>query len=349
MTPRYCVYHAPPADGVLYRTGSKILGRCLRTGLPLSPPWPPGPAEWLAPPHPAKAAVYGFHATLVAPFKTSATREVLELDLARLAARLRAVRLGALELRILGQGFPALVPKTVNPALLDLERELVAAMSPRRLPPEPGDIARREPLTSRQRMLARRWGYPYVLEEFQYHLTLGDNMTDRERPAAGVSVPGPGFQDILAGCFPPGSLDDLVVDELCLCRQGGPGENFEIAAAFKLLPPAASPPKTDSPADDEPRGGKGGGPDGLAGSGNDGAKARRETDEDDLRDRAGRRGDKNFRGRRDRCLGCRHWPDAATPQVSDFGDFGRDFDRATTEALLGLLPGDRGRPPEACK
>ncbi|MDR1049991.1 MAG: DUF1045 domain-containing protein [Deltaproteobacteria bacterium] len=251
MTPRYSVYHAPPADGVLYATGSKILGRCLRTGLPLSPPWPPGLAG-LAPPHPAGAAVYGFHATLVAPFRTSATREVLEEDLAGLAARLRAVRLGALEPRILGRGFPALVPKTVNPALLDLERELVAAMSPRRLPPEPGDIAGREPLTARQRTLAGRWGYPRVLEEFQYHLTLGDSMAGRGRPAAGA--PGPGFLDILAGCFPPGSLDDLVVDELCLCRQGGPGENFEIVSAFKLPPPAAGPPETAPPADDEPRG-----------------------------------------------------------------------------------------------
>ncbi|MDR1309207.1 MAG: DUF1045 domain-containing protein, partial [Deltaproteobacteria bacterium] len=157
MTERYCVYHVPDPLSPLYSLGSAILGRCVHSGRALDPPWPRALAKDF-PPHPAKAAVYGFHATLVAPFRSLVPTETLIGALDRAALGAEAVPLGPLELSLLPPGFPALTPRTQTAALSDLEAALVKAFAGFRHPPRPDELARREPLTARQRSLARKWG-----------------------------------------------------------------------------------------------------------------------------------------------------------------------------------------------
>jgi hypothetical protein len=62
--------------------------------------------------------------------------------------------------------------------LHDLTGAVVRASYPWRSPLTAAEIALRRPdaLTPRQRDLLTDWGYPFVMEEFQFHLTLTDRL-----------------------------------------------------------------------------------------------------------------------------------------------------------------------------
>ena len=79
-------------------------------------------------------------------------------------------------------GFFALVPGAEAADLYALADDVVTGFDGFRAPATEAEIARRNPaaLTSRQRELLDAWGYPYVLDEFRFHLTLTDRI-----PASG--------------------------------------------------------------------------------------------------------------------------------------------------------------------
>ena len=56
------------------------------------------------------------------------------------------------------------------------------ALDALRAPLTPAEIAKRRPerLNPRQRELLAAWGYPYVIEEFRFHLTLSDDLPEAE-------------------------------------------------------------------------------------------------------------------------------------------------------------------------
>ena len=71
-----------------------------------------------------------------------------------------------------------------------------------------------------------RWGYPYVLEQWRFHLTLTGRLPDmgeRDR-----------VMQILRKRF-LGFIDrPLQVRDLCVFRQPGPGRTFNVMARFRL-------------------------------------------------------------------------------------------------------------------
>ncbi|MDR1035714.1 MAG: DUF1045 domain-containing protein [Deltaproteobacteria bacterium] len=237
MTERYCVYHVPGPQTPLCRLGSAALGRSIMGGEALAPPWPEGRGGEF-PPHPARAALYGFHATLVAPFRSLVAPGVLTEAVAAAAAALEAVPLGPLELAILPPGFPALAPSAAPAALAGLESFLVRRFAGFRLPPSNDELARREPLTPRQRELARTWGYPFVMDEFRYHLTLGDCLQAPGLPPDPRSLR---LLELLSGILGREDLDGLSVDALCLARQERAGAPFAAVHVSCLKPPAKVP------------------------------------------------------------------------------------------------------------
>ena len=76
------------------------------------------------------------------------------------------------------------------------------------------EIARRRPdqLSPRQRELLDLWGYPQVMEEFRFHLTLTDRLPD---PAPVLQVLGPYFAPVLPTPF--------VIQDLCLFGEDSGG------------------------------------------------------------------------------------------------------------------------------
>jgi hypothetical protein len=92
------------------------------------------------------------------------------------------VTIPSLEVRRLG-GFIAVVPTEPSAALADLAAATVAALDPFRAPPSEAELARRRKarLSDRQEALLMKWGYPYVMEEFRFHLTLTGRLDRRRR------------------------------------------------------------------------------------------------------------------------------------------------------------------------
>ena len=118
---------------------------------------------------------YGFHGTLKAPFRLAEGHNEAELlaQFQDFAARQKSFTLPALTLARLGPFF-ALVPSASNQDLQKLCDDCVTHFEPFRAPLSEADIARRKPetLTSKQCAHLMAWGYPYVFDEFRFHLTL---------------------------------------------------------------------------------------------------------------------------------------------------------------------------------
>ena len=213
MGRRYAVYHVPDPASELHRLGRLVLGRGL---------YDP-PSGSLA----SRAAAYGFHATIVAPFFTVESPTAMLETLSDEASSLVPLSLGRLVLTTLPPGFPALVPDFAPPGLWDLESRLVKAMSRHRRPPTAGEVARRGVLTARQTELFKKWGYPFVLDEFRYHLTLGDPAIDpAEREFKIFELSELFDRSVLEG--------PLILDKLTLCLQESSDSPFVAVADVPL-------------------------------------------------------------------------------------------------------------------
>jgi len=172
---RYALYFSPPKDHPLTGAASLWLGRDAFSD-----------ETYPAPEHERLGAAeqfeltadprrYGFHATIKAPFSLAAS--VTERDLMAVveefAARTEAFEIPKLVLGQLGRFF-ALVPGSVHQPLQDFAAKVVRSFEPFRAALTEADMARRNPekLSDSQRANLQRWGYPYVMEDFGFHMTL---------------------------------------------------------------------------------------------------------------------------------------------------------------------------------
>ena len=121
---------------------------------------------------------YGFHATVVAPFQMNSTQseETLFAAFDRFCAIQHAF---AVSLEVKGiLSFVAIMEAVQSRPLNDMAAAAVEFFQPFLSPLTEAEIARRKPeqLTSRQLLLLHRWGYPYVMEEFRFHMTLSNSL-----------------------------------------------------------------------------------------------------------------------------------------------------------------------------
>ena len=149
------------------------LGRSVEgVPVPLVPALEQVEGEWVAA-ITRNAVRYGFHGTWKPPFRLapgSVVENLLEAA-ASFAADHRPFPLPPLEIREIGS-FLALVPAQSCDAVDTLAAECVRDFEPFRAAPGEDELSRRRAggLTDRQESLLVRWGYPYVFEEFRFHL-----------------------------------------------------------------------------------------------------------------------------------------------------------------------------------
>lgn len=228
MTQRYALYYAPRPEDGLAATASQWLGRNPETGQARPPRPVPGLAHERLMEIVAEPRLYGFHGTLKAPIALA--DEVTERDfvdaVGEFAAKAGSVTVPALELAEIS-GFLALVPTARCPALEDLADRCVVEFDEFRRPADEAELARRRtaPLTPRQDELLLRWGYPYVLEQWRFHLTLTSRLPDEERVAV-MTILGQRFAGVIER--------PLQVNDLCIFRQPAPGRPFTVLARFRL-------------------------------------------------------------------------------------------------------------------
>jgi putative phosphonate metabolism protein len=182
MFTRYALYYAPAAGSDLARLGAAWLGRDAEAGpVPMAVADLPGCRAMAD--LTVSARRYGLHGTLKPPMRLAEWRS--PDDLAEAAAAWAAARapvdLGPLVLGRLGR-FLALVPERQPQALVDFAADLVRDLDRFRAPPAPEELARRRQhgLTPRQEALLAAWGYPFVMEELRFHVTLTDALEPDE-------------------------------------------------------------------------------------------------------------------------------------------------------------------------
>ena len=220
---RYAIYFVAAADSELHRFGSSVLGYDCHTGADLPRPadLDIDDADWRALTEEPRR--YGFHATLKAPFRLAPARREDELSDAVLAfARApRATPLIAPEVRLLG-AFTAIVPRTPVAALDALAAACTTEFDRFRAPLSPQERSRRNPsrLSERQAANLDRWGYPYVFDDFRFHMTLTGPLPVERRD----DVPAR-----LRRSFAQAWGDKpIAIDRIALFRQDGADARFRV-------------------------------------------------------------------------------------------------------------------------
>ena len=226
MTERFAIYFAPSAHSALWERASTWLGRDAQSG-DLADGAVAGINRDRLLNLTQSANRYGFHATMKAPMALveGATEADLRAALSAFAAQHQPVPLGALKLTNLDT-FMALTAEP-NEALQDFAAHVVEAFEPFRAPMTVKDRAARvgKSLTERQVELLDAYGYPYVFEEFLFHMTLSDRLGEAD---AGEIFPA------AQTWFGPVLGEPVVLDRLSLFHEPDAGKPFTRVSDFKL-------------------------------------------------------------------------------------------------------------------
>ena len=210
MPERFAIYYAPAADDPLWAKAAEWLGRDPLTGATIDGPLHATARNALFE-RSISARRYGFHATIKAPY-VSATEPVA---------------IGPIKLALI-DGFLALIPATQSEALTAFAGDVVETFDPFRAPPSDEERARRLQngnLSPRQLELLEGYGYPYVFEQFQLHMTLTDRLPEGERAA---------YMQAAAEHFGPLAEADMAVDRLVLFHEPEAGAPFARLDDFML-------------------------------------------------------------------------------------------------------------------
>jgi putative phosphonate metabolism protein len=226
--PRYAIYYASAPGGDLDRFGAQLLGYDAFSGEDL--PFPDGITQsvpdWRDLTRDPRK--YGFHATLKAPLSLAPGKTETEFLAAceSFAATPRPIPVIRPVVNSIS-GFIAVVPAQPSAELERLAADCVSEFDSFRAPLTSEDRARRNPsaLTPRQCDYLDRWGYPYVMEDFRFHMTLTGRL-DAERRDPVLAM--------LQNRFSAIGLQTLAVDRIALFRQDDDHSRFRILNQFVL-------------------------------------------------------------------------------------------------------------------
>ena len=223
--PRYAIYFTAAPESALDRFGASLLGYDAHSGKDL--PFPDGlPSDWRdLTQDPRK---YGFHATLKAPIALAEGKTEAQLvaacelfgDLVRPVPAIQPVVDSI-------SGFIAVIPAQPSAELELLAADATKAFDSFRARLTAEDRARRNPdrLTQRQREYLERWGYPYVMEEFRFHMTLTGRLPAERRESVVA---------MLRSRFSATGIGQLAIDAIALCRQESPTARFRVIGRWPL-------------------------------------------------------------------------------------------------------------------
>jgi putative phosphonate metabolism protein len=225
---RYAIYYAAARDTVLDRFGAGLLGYDAWTGVELSFPDFAAQAapDWRdLTQDPRK---YGFHATLKAPLSLApgTTEAELVAACASFAEKPRPIPVIRPVVDAIS-GFIAVIPAERSNELDRLAADCVSSFDGFRAPLTPEDRARRNPstLTSRQCNHLDRWGYPYVMEDFRFHMTFTGRLGAARREPV-LAMLRQHFSEI--------GIVRLAIDRIVLFRQDDASSRFRIIGQWVL-------------------------------------------------------------------------------------------------------------------
>ena len=223
--PRYAIYFVPAPDSAIYRFGAATLGYdCYADGD--VPHWPDiilSHSQWAE--LTREPRTYGFHATLKPPFRLRP--DYVEADLLHAFHAFAAEAPSAptiVPAVDLLEGFVAVIPQSPSVELDVRAGSCVQAFDHFRAPMGAEERAQRSLANLSNRQIANldRWGYPYVFEDFRFHMTLTGRVEPSHRPAI-LSY----LQKRFCECC---DKRPLPIDCLALLRQSSPNARFRVIA-----------------------------------------------------------------------------------------------------------------------
>ncbi|MFK4823215.1 DUF1045 domain-containing protein [Paenochrobactrum sp. BZR 588] len=225
---RYAIYFTPSSTDALLKIANNWLGRNPFTGEAVRRPVIKGLSVEELDNMTISARRYGFHATIKAPFYLAPgyNEDDLLRALMLFASSIAPVTLPRLKIAALGSCF-ALMLKEPVPALQQLANDTVTALDKFRAPLSGQDFDRRKPETLEPAQLRnlQQWGYPYVFDEFHFHMTLTDKIEEKHRPKIAA---------ILDDFFAPVLTDSVEISNLALFVEPEPGAPFEVHSLHPL-------------------------------------------------------------------------------------------------------------------
>ncbi len=227
MADRFAIYYAPPVSSLLWRLSSGWLGRDASQRVSDKQDTP-GVDRAALDRVVVSARRYGFHATLKPPMALRAKITANDLDrhLRDFCSENAPVTIGRVELRLV-DGFLALVPVPQTRELSDFAGLVVETFDSLRAPMDANERARRRSasLSDRQIWLLDCYGYPFVLEQFQFHMTLTDRLPlDLRDPVIAAA----------RNWFAPALTAPLTLDRLMLFHERESGSFFQRLDDYEL-------------------------------------------------------------------------------------------------------------------
>jgi putative phosphonate metabolism protein len=219
---RYAIYFTPPAHDPLTLAASQWLGRNAFSGEMTEPPAIRGIGLHDISFHTAIPRRTGFHATLKAPFRLAPdiTEPMMLRHLMRFAGAHEPFELPPLEVARLGNFF-GLAPAIHCERMRLFACAVVQEFDAFRSPLTEAEIERSDPgdLSAPQFANLYRWGHPYVMDEFRFHMALtgplqGKDITSLEMP--------------LKEYFGPYLMKPVEIANLALFVEEEPGAPFQV-------------------------------------------------------------------------------------------------------------------------
>lgn len=184
---RYAIYYTPPVESALARAAVMWLGRDAFGRKIEAAAGGGGISRQRRVEIIQSPAHYGFHGTIKPPFPLADGRTETELA-AALADFCRQRSAFSLPLLVISEidDFLCLRPAEPCPPLEELAAAAVREFEQFRKSSPPEELARRRAvgLTARQEALLQSYGYPWLLDELRFHLTLTGRIADPAERAA---------------------------------------------------------------------------------------------------------------------------------------------------------------------
>lgn len=221
---RYAIYYVP-SNNLFYKLGSSWLGWDTISGQPASQPETDSAVNIQKITEAPRK--YGLHATIKAPFRLGNNVNALELErqLEILCGSIKPIEF-KLKLSELS-GFFALTPTVKNTEIRNLHTKVVRKLDYFRAQPTKEEIIKRREnqLTSEQDQNLIKWGYPYIFEDFYFHITLTGKIPEDLRNKV---------KDEIENFFQPVLQQKINLSELALVGEATDG-NFYVLRQMPLV------------------------------------------------------------------------------------------------------------------
>jgi hypothetical protein len=208
---RYAICFTPPPGDPLTLAASGWLGRNVYSGHAADHPGLKGLGVHEIAFHTALPRRFGFHATFKAPFRLNdgASEAMLLRELMHFAGSMEPVTLAGLSVGRIGEVYGLILDRPCS-AVDHLAASVVQAF---------------DRLSAPQFSNLSRWGHPYVMDEFRFHMTLTGPLLARDFPR---------IEQALKAHFDPVLAEPMTISNLALFVEPEQGAPFQVHSLHPL-------------------------------------------------------------------------------------------------------------------